>query len=82
MNLCSVNSIASLSYWLSFNFKTRDRFEGTRSEVEALMQKMKENPHEQQMMSPYTMEGYLYVQEKRGYTLVVVVGNMPLPSAL
>ncbi|XP_068133603.1 rho GTPase-activating protein 26 isoform X7 [Hyperolius riggenbachi] len=46
---------------------TRDRFEGTRSEVEALMQKMKENPHEQQMMSPYTMEGYLYIQEKRHF---------------
>nr|DBA30818.1 TPA: hypothetical protein GDO54_006756 [Pyxicephalus adspersus] len=46
---------------------TRDRFEGTRSEVEALMKKMKENPHEQQMMSPYTMEGYLYIQEKRHF---------------
>lgn len=46
---------------------TRDRFEGTRSEVEALMKKMKENPHEQQMMSPFTMEGYLYVQEKRHF---------------
>ncbi|XP_053573135.1 rho GTPase-activating protein 26 isoform X1 [Bombina bombina] len=46
---------------------TRDRFEGTRSEVESLMQKMKENPHEHQAMSPYTMEGYLYVQEKRHF---------------
>ncbi|KAM9311367.1 rho GTPase-activating protein 26 isoform 2-T2 [Gastrophryne carolinensis] len=46
---------------------TRDRFEGTRSEVEALMEKMKENPHEQQMMSPFTMEGYLYIQEKRHF---------------
>ncbi|XP_063784199.1 rho GTPase-activating protein 26 isoform X2 [Pseudophryne corroboree] len=46
---------------------TRDRFEGTRSEVEALMEKMKENPHEQQTMSPYTMEGYLYVQGKRHF---------------
>ncbi|KAG9490722.1 rho GTPase-activating protein 26 isoform X1 [Eleutherodactylus coqui] len=46
---------------------TRDRFEGTRSEVEALMKKMKENPHEQQTFSPYTMEGYLYVQEKRHF---------------
>ncbi|KAM4676273.1 rho GTPase-activating protein 26 isoform 1-T1 [Discoglossus pictus] len=46
---------------------TRDRFEGTRSEVESLMQKMKENPHEHQTMSAYTMEGYLYVQEKRHF---------------
>ncbi|XP_053318063.1 rho GTPase-activating protein 26 isoform X2 [Spea bombifrons] len=46
---------------------TRDRFEGTRSEVESLMKKMKENPHEHQTLSPYTMEGYLYVQEKRHF---------------
>ncbi|NP_001120245.2 rho GTPase-activating protein 26 [Xenopus tropicalis] len=46
---------------------TRDRFEGTRSEVESLMKKMKENPHEHLALSPYTMEGYLYVQEKRHF---------------
>ncbi|KAM8972881.1 rho GTPase-activating protein 26 isoform 2-T2 [Pelodytes ibericus] len=46
---------------------TRDRFEGTRSEVESLMQKMKENPHEHQTLSVFTMEGYLYVQEKRHF---------------
>lgn len=44
---------------------TRNRFEGTRSEVESLMKKMKENPLEHKTISPYTMEGYLYVQEKR-----------------
>ncbi|XP_074147801.1 rho GTPase-activating protein 26 isoform X2 [Sminthopsis crassicaudata] len=46
---------------------TRNRFEGTRSEVESLMKKMKENPHEHKTISPYTMEGYLYVQEKRHF---------------
>ncbi|XP_072811895.1 rho GTPase-activating protein 26 isoform X4 [Vicugna pacos] len=46
---------------------TRNRFEGTRSEVEALMKKMKENPLEHKTVSPYTMEGYLYVQEKRHF---------------
>ncbi|XP_037254463.1 rho GTPase-activating protein 26 isoform X4 [Falco biarmicus] len=46
---------------------TRNRFEGTRSEVESLMKKMKENPHEHKNISPYTMEGYLYVQEKRHF---------------
>ncbi|XP_061472964.1 rho GTPase-activating protein 26 isoform X1 [Rhineura floridana] len=46
---------------------TRSRFEGTRSEVESLMRKMKENPHEHKNISPYTMEGYLYVQEKRHF---------------
>lgn len=45
--------------------QTRNRFEGTRSEVESLMKKMKENPHEHKSISPFTMEGYLYVQEKR-----------------
>lgn len=39
---------------------TRNRFEGTRSEVESLMKKMKENPLEHKTISPYTMEGYLY----------------------
>ncbi|XP_062909398.1 rho GTPase-activating protein 26-like isoform X2 [Mobula hypostoma] len=43
---------------------TRDRFEGTRSEVESLMKKMKENPQEHQSISPYTMEGYLFIQKK------------------
>ncbi|KAJ6667934.1 hypothetical protein lerEdw1_016255 [Lerista edwardsae] len=46
---------------------TRNRFEGTRSEVESLMRKMKENPHEHKSISPFTMEGYLYVQEKRHF---------------
>ena len=29
------------------------------------MTKMKENPHEHKNISPHTMEGYLFVQEKR-----------------
>lgn len=32
------------------------------------MKKMKENPLEHKTISPYTMEGYLYVQEKRKCT--------------
>ncbi|XP_036379607.1 rho GTPase-activating protein 26-like [Megalops cyprinoides] len=46
---------------------TRNRFESTRSEVESLMRKMKENPHEHKSVSPHTMEGYLFVQEKRSF---------------
>ncbi len=46
-------------------FQTRNRFESTRSEVECLMKKLKENPHEHKSISPNTMEGYLFVQEKR-----------------
>ncbi|KAM4052879.1 rho GTPase-activating protein 10 [Anomaloglossus baeobatrachus] len=44
---------------------TRNRFEGTRSEVEELMRKIRKNPQEHKRASPFTMEGYLYVQEKR-----------------
>ncbi|XP_049322262.1 rho GTPase-activating protein 26 isoform X1 [Astyanax mexicanus] len=46
---------------------TRNRFESTRSEVESLMKKMKENPHEHKSISPHTMEGYLFIQEKRSF---------------
>ncbi|KAG5284743.1 hypothetical protein AALO_G00029980 [Alosa alosa] len=46
---------------------TRNRFESTRSEVEGLMRKMKENPHEHKSISQHTMEGYLFVQEKRSF---------------
>ncbi|XP_036407049.1 rho GTPase-activating protein 10 [Megalops cyprinoides] len=44
---------------------TRNRFEGTRSEVEELMRKIKECPQEHRQTSPISIEGYLYVQEKR-----------------
>ncbi|KAK3555363.1 hypothetical protein QTP86_014956 [Hemibagrus guttatus] len=46
---------------------TRNRFEGTRSEVESLMRKMKENPHEHKNISPNVMEGYLFILEKRSF---------------
>ncbi|MCI4386281.1 hypothetical protein PGIGA_G00060560 [Pangasianodon gigas] len=46
---------------------TRNRFESTRSEVESLMRKMKENPHEHKNISSHTMEGYLFVLEKRSF---------------
>ncbi|KFV11272.1 Rho GTPase-activating protein 10, partial [Pterocles gutturalis] len=44
---------------------TRNRFEGTRSEVEELMNKIRRNPQEHKRPNHFTMEGYLYVQEKR-----------------
>ncbi|KAG8592367.1 hypothetical protein GDO81_000476 [Engystomops pustulosus] len=44
---------------------TRNRFEGTRSEVEELMRKIRKSPQEHKRAGPFTMEGYLYVQEKR-----------------
>ncbi|KAG7271729.1 hypothetical protein CRUP_007811 [Coryphaenoides rupestris] len=46
---------------------TRNRFESTRSEVESLMRKMKENPHEHKSMSQHVMEGYLFILEKRPF---------------
>ncbi|KAF2984320.1 hypothetical protein EK904_000708 [Melospiza melodia maxima] len=45
---------------------TRNRFEGTRSEVEELMNKIRRNPQEHKRANHFTMEGYLYVQEKTG----------------
>ncbi|XP_065453862.1 rho GTPase-activating protein 10 isoform X8 [Chrysemys picta bellii] len=44
---------------------TRNRFEGTRSEVEELMNKIRRNPQEHKRANQFTIEGYLYVQEKR-----------------
>ncbi|KAF3687806.1 Rho GTPase-activating protein 10 [Channa argus] len=44
---------------------TRNRFEGTRSEVCELMKRIKEAPQEYRQTSPISFEGYLYVQEKR-----------------
>ncbi|KAM3832050.1 rho GTPase-activating protein 10 [Vipera latastei] len=44
---------------------TRSRFEGTRSEVEDLMNKIKQNPKKHKRANQFAMEGYLYVQEKR-----------------
>ncbi|EMP39658.1 Rho GTPase-activating protein 10 [Chelonia mydas] len=44
---------------------TRNRFEGTRSEVEELMNKIRRSPQEHKRANQFTMEGYLYVQEKR-----------------
>ncbi|XP_051784098.1 rho GTPase-activating protein 10 [Erpetoichthys calabaricus] len=44
---------------------TRNRFEGTRSEVIELKNKVKQNPQEHLQTSRLCNEGYLYVQEKR-----------------
>uniref|UniRef100_A0A8C5DK03 Rho GTPase activating protein 10 n=1 Tax=Gouania willdenowi TaxID=441366 RepID=A0A8C5DK03_GOUWI len=44
---------------------TRSRFEGTRSEVNELMKKIREAPQDYRQTSSISYEGYLYVQEKR-----------------
>ncbi|XP_061107152.1 rho GTPase-activating protein 10-like isoform X1 [Conger conger] len=44
---------------------TRSRFEATRSEVEDLMRKIQECPQEHIQTSQLSIEGYLFVQEKR-----------------
>ncbi|XP_056340935.1 rho GTPase-activating protein 42 isoform X3 [Oenanthe melanoleuca] len=51
---------------------TRNNFESTRQEVERLMQRMKSANQDYRPPSQWTMEGYLYVQEKRplGFTWV------------
>nr|XP_045748673.1 rho GTPase-activating protein 42 [Mirounga angustirostris] len=56
---------------LQFNLQnTRNNFESTRQEVERLMQRMKSANQDYRPPSQWTMEGYLYVQEKRplGFT--------------
>ncbi|NWI20337.1 RHG42 protein, partial [Crypturellus soui] len=58
---------------LQFNLQnTRNNFESTRQEVERLMQRMKAASQDYRPPSQWTMEGYLYVQEKRplGFTWV------------
>ncbi|XP_043927876.1 rho GTPase-activating protein 42 [Protopterus annectens] len=58
---------------LQFNLQnTRNNFESTRQEVERLMQRMKSVDQEFRPPSQWTMEGYLYVQEKRpiGFTWI------------
>nr|XP_058926705.1 rho GTPase-activating protein 42 isoform X3 [Kogia breviceps] len=50
---------------LQFNLQnTRNNFESTRQEVERLMQRMKAASQDYRPPSQWTMEGYLYVQEK------------------
>ncbi|KAM9321460.1 rho GTPase-activating protein 42 [Gastrophryne carolinensis] len=56
---------------LQFNLQnTRNNFESTRQEMERLMQRMKSADQDYRPSSQWTMEGYLYVQEKRplGFT--------------
>ena len=50
---------------VSIYLKTRNNFESTRQEVERLMQRMKSANQDYRPPSQWTMEGYLYVQEKR-----------------
>ncbi|XP_043919391.1 rho GTPase-activating protein 10 [Protopterus annectens] len=44
---------------------TRNRFEGTRSEVLELMKKIRKSPEEHKKASPFAIEDYVYIQEKR-----------------
>ncbi|MGH0181258.1 UNVERIFIED_CONTAM: hypothetical protein FKN15_006346, partial [Acipenser sinensis] len=58
---------------LQFNLQnTRNNFESTRQEVEKLMQRMKTADHDYKAPGQWTMEGYLYIQEKRplGFTWI------------
>ncbi|XP_054548945.1 rho GTPase-activating protein 42 isoform X2 [Talpa occidentalis] len=58
---------------LQFNLQnTRNNFESTRQEVERLMQRMKAANPDYRPPSQWTMEGYLYVQERRplGFTWI------------
>ncbi|MBN3323214.1 RHG42 protein, partial [Atractosteus spatula] len=58
---------------LQFNLQnTRNNFESTRQEVEKLMKRIKSADQDYNPPGQWTMEGYLYVQEKRplGFTWI------------
>lgn len=49
--------------------KARNNFESTRAEVERLMKRIRSAEEDFKAPSSFTMEGYLYIQEKReGHT--------------
>jgi len=45
--------------------KARNNFESTRAEVERLMKRIRSAEEDFKAPSNFTMEGYLYIQEKR-----------------
>lgn len=45
--------------------KARNNFESTRAEVERLMKRIRSAEEDFKAPSFFTMEGYLYIQEKR-----------------
>lgn len=45
--------------------KARNNFESTRAEVERLMKRIRSAEEDFKPPSGFTMEGYLYIQEKR-----------------
>lgn len=59
-------------------FQTRNRFEGTRSEVEDLMNKIRQNPKDHKRASQFTAEGYLYVQEKSKRLAIVMNDSLKI----
>lgn len=53
--------------------KARNNFESTRAEVERLMKRIRSAEEDFKAPSSFTMEGYLYIQEKReGHTSYVI----------
>lgn len=48
-----------------FAIKARNNFESTRAEVERLMKRIRSAEEDFKAPSCFTMEGYLYIQEKR-----------------
>ncbi len=54
---------------LMFSLKTRNNFESTRQEVENLMRRIRSAEQDFKAPGQWTMEGFLYVQEKREYPL-------------
>lgn len=68
--LCLIEICTELSCQCSFLrslyvHKARNNFESTRAEVERLMKRIRSAEEDFKAPSGFTMEGYLYIQEKR-----------------
>lgn len=56
--------------------KARNNFESTRAEVERLMKRIRSAEEDFKAPSSFTMEGYLYIQEKREAHAHVILVNI------
>lgn len=61
--ICLYTSLFSMHFLCVV--KARNNFESTRTEVERLMKRIRSAEEDFKAPSCFTMEGYLYIQEKR-----------------
>lgn len=64
----------------AFAVKARNNFESTRAEVERLMKRIRSAEEDFNPPSCFTMEGYLYIQEKRKKKKKITVCFSPVAT--